>query len=98
MNIQQIGLDKKGYFKASKDGKVAGIMTFHLKNENHLVIDHTKVEEAFRSNDIGWQLLQFAVKMAREKKYSIIPECHYAKTMFKFKKSIQDVLSPSAPL
>lgn len=95
MKIEKIGIDKKGYFKATINGELAGIMTFYMEDNNVLIIEHTKVEDSLKHENIGWKLLKHLINFVREKNYKVIPNCSYAKRMFHLKKDIQDVLLDS---
>ncbi|MDD7915351.1 GNAT family N-acetyltransferase [Polaribacter ponticola] len=87
--------DNKGFAMARDNAKRAGIMTYSIARENHIIIDHTEVDEAFKGKSIGKQLLYKIVAMAREKNIKITPLCPFAAAMFKKLTDIQDVLKKS---
>lgn len=82
----------KGFAIAEENGKKAGVMTYSIAGENHIIIDHTEVEPEFKGKSDGKQLLYKIVEMAREKNIKITPLCPFANAMFKKFDEIQDVL------
>lgn len=84
--------DSKGFAMAREDNKKAGVMTYSIAGENHIIIDHTEVEPEFKGKSVGKQLLYKIVEMAREKNIKITPLCPFANAMFKKFDDIQDVL------
>ncbi|WP_299399219.1 GNAT family N-acetyltransferase [uncultured Gelidibacter sp.] len=84
--------DNKGFALASEDDKKAGIMTYSIAGEDHIIIDHTEVEPEFKGKNVGKQLLYKIVEMAREKHIKITPLCPFANAMFRKFEDIQDVL------
>ena len=84
--------ENKGFAMATENHMKAGMMTYSVAGENHIVIDHTEVEPEFKDKGIGKQLLYKIVDMAREKNIKITPLCPYANAMFKKLADIQDVL------
>jgi len=57
-----------------------------------LIIDHTDVEDQFRGQGIGRQLLDALVAFAREREIKVIPLCPFSKSVFDKDQSIHDVL------
>jgi len=84
--------ENKGFAMAREDNKRAGVMTYSIAGENHIIIDHTEVEPEFKGKSIGKQLLYKIVEMARENDIKITPLCPFANAMFKKLEDIQDVL------
>ncbi len=84
--------DSKGFAVAREDNKKAGVMTYSIAGENHIIIDHTEVEPEFKGKSVGKKLLYKIVEMAREKNIKITPLCPFANAMFKKFEDIQDVL------
>ena len=60
---------------AMEDGKLLGKIEFTL-SDNNMTILHTYAYESGRG--IGTQLMEHAVKWARENSYTIIPVCSFA--------------------
>ena len=84
--------ENKGFAMAREDNKRAGVMTYSIAGENHIIIDHTEVEPEFKGKSIGKQLLYKIVEMARENDIKITPLCPFANAMFKKLEDLQDVL------
>ncbi len=84
--------DSKGFALARKNNNRAGMMTYSIAGENHIIIDHTEVESEFRGKDVGKQMLSKIVEIAREKNIKITPLCPFANAMFKKNAEIRDVL------
>ncbi|MBS5992824.1 MAG: N-acetyltransferase, partial [Acinetobacter baumannii] len=56
------------------------------------IIDATDVNENYRGQGVGRQLLDALVAFVREKDVKVIPLCPYAKSVFDKDPSIGDVL------
>ncbi|HLV92369.1 MAG TPA: GNAT family N-acetyltransferase [Aequorivita sp.] len=84
--------DNKGFAMAREDNKRAGMMTYSIASENHIIIDHTEVDPEFKGKSVGKKMLYKIVDMAREKNIKITPLCPFANAMFKKLEDIQDVL------
>lgn len=95
MEITIKEIENKGFAMATEDHKRAGIMTYFIEGENHIIIDHTEVNPDFKGKSVGKQLLYKIVEMAREKNIKITPLCTFANAMFKKLTDIQDVLKQS---
>ena len=65
---------------AMEDGKLLGKIEFTL-SDNNMTILHTYAYESGRG--IGTQLMELAVKWARENSYTIIPVCSFAQKYLK---------------
>jgi predicted GNAT family acetyltransferase len=92
MDIEITEKDSKGYAEATIDGNPAGKMTYNIPNTSFVIIDHTEVEEDYKGQGVGKQMLYRIVDMAREKNMTIFPLCPFAKAMFNKINDIQDVL------
>jgi uncharacterized protein len=93
MNITFEEGETKGAFYIKEGKKRVAEMTFSKAGSNILIIDHTQVDDALRGKNAGKQLVEAAVKHAREHQYKIIPLCPFAKSVFERVKDFQDVLS-----
>ncbi|SSR89149.1 acetyltransferase [Acinetobacter baumannii] len=67
-------------------------MTYTWAGESMLIIDSTDVNENYRGQGVGRQLLDALVAFVREKDVKVIPLCPYAKSVFDKDPSIGDVL------
>lgn len=92
MQIEYINSKKKGCFKAVENGIEAGHMNYRWSGKDRITIYHTKTFTGFTSRGIGKELVMYAAKTAREKKFMIVPECPFAKSIFDGTPEIQDVL------
>lgn len=94
MEIQHTDDGKKGRFFIVKDGEELAEMTYVWVGEDRFIIDHTFVDERLKGMNIGRQLVNKAVAMAREKDLKIIPLCPFAKAvMEKARDEYSDVLA-----
>ena len=80
---------------ARENNKRAGIMTYSIAGDNHIIIDHTEVNSEFKGKNVGKQMLYKIVEMARKNNKKITPLCPFAAAMFKKLTDIQDVLKQS---
>jgi len=87
--------DNKGFAMARDNNKRAGMMTYSIASDNHIIIDHTEVNSEFKGQGIGKQMLYKIVEMARVKNVKITPICPFANAMFEKLTDIQDVLKQS---
>lgn len=92
MIIEQINNEKNGYFRAIVNETEAGRMAYTWASASQFIINHTQVYPGFRGMNVGKQLVLEAVNFARENNMKIIPECFFAKSIFKKSGSIRDVL------
>ncbi|SSS25322.1 acetyltransferase [Acinetobacter baumannii] len=67
-------------------------MTYTWAGESMLIIDSTDVNENYRGQGVGRQLLDALVAFVREKDVKVIPLCPYAKSVFDKDPNIGDVL------
>lgn len=56
-------------------------MTYTWAGESMLIIDATDVNENYRGQGVGRQLLDALVAFVREKDVKVIPLCPYAKSV-----------------
>lgn len=93
MEIKFEESESKGAFYIEENGQRVANMTISKAGGNILIIDHTEVSDALRGKNAGKQLVEAAVKHAREHHYKIIPLCPFAKSVFEKVKDYQDVLN-----
>lgn len=91
MKIERYEREGKGVFKAIKDGKEVGEMTYVTAGEDKIIIDSTHVNPDFGGQGIGKQLAMSAVEYARASGIKIIPVCSFAVKFFEKNKDVQDV-------
>lgn len=92
MNIKQSDDTKHGAFEIFDADVKAGEMAYTWAGDSMLIIDHTDVEDQFRGQGIGRQLLDALVAFAREREIKVIPLCPFSKSVFDKDQSIHDVL------
>lgn len=93
MEIKFEESESKGAFYIEESGKRVAEMTISKAGGNILIIDSTHVDDALRGKNAGKQLVEAAVKHARDHQYKIIPLCPFAKSVFEKVKDYQDVLN-----
>ncbi|NAR98985.1 GNAT family N-acetyltransferase [Acinetobacter haemolyticus] len=92
MDIQQTDDGKHGVFKLLDGEVIAGEMAYTWAGEEMLIIDHTDVNEDFRGQGIGRQLLDALIEFVHQRQVKVIPLCPFAKSVFDKDPSIRDVL------
>lgn len=92
MLVEQFNRDRKGFFKATEDGKEAGRMTYSWAGDSKIIIDHTEVNAEFNGRGVGKKMVMAAVDFARENNIKILPLCPFAKSVFDKTDEIKDVL------
>jgi len=92
MSFEQVDDGKHGVFKLIQGDLVAGEMAYTWAGDSMLIIDHTDVNEGFRGQGVGRQLLDELIAFVRERQVKVIPLCPFAKSFFDKDASIHDVL------
>lgn len=92
MSFEQVDDGKHGVFKLIQGDLVAGEMAYTWAGDSMLIIDHTDVNESFRGQGVGRQLLDELIAFVREHQVKVIPLCPFAKSVFDKDASIHDVL------
>jgi predicted GNAT family acetyltransferase len=93
MLIQQKQEGHKGSFYVEEKGMVLAEMTYSMTGTTLMIIDHTEVSDELRGKNVGYQLVQTAVKYARTNYIEILPLCPFAKSVFDKKGTeFEDVL------
>lgn len=93
MEIQNRNSESRGVFTAVDEGKEAGKMTYALKEEQNLVIEHTEVDPTYQGKGVGKKLVDEAAGFARENNLKITPECNYARKVLEKSDRYKDVLA-----
>lgn len=84
--------EKSGNFNIVSEGKKIALMTFVFAGPDKIIINHTEVSPAFNGKGLGKKLVEKAVEVAREKNWTIIPLCPFAKKVFDKNPQYNDVL------
>lgn len=79
MQIQRDEHGKKGAFFIEEDGEWIAEMTYVRTADGEITIDHTEVDVKLRGEGIAKDLLNEAVKFARENNLKVKATCPYAK-------------------
>lgn len=93
MNIQREEHGRKGAFFIEQDGDWIAEMTYTREGQRKIVIDHTEVDESLQGQGIGEQLVEEAVKWARENNLLIKPTCPFVKKILESSEDYEDVLT-----
>lgn len=81
MQIQQRDTETKGAFFVEEDGKRVAEMSYVHAGPGKIIIDHTEVHSSQEGKGLGKQLLNAAVKFARENNLKIVPVCPFARAV-----------------
>jgi hypothetical protein len=92
MKIEHNKEGMNGVFYIEDNGERLAEMTYYLKGENKMIIDHTEVDEKLRGKNIGLQLVETAVEFARSEQLKVVPACVFAKSVFEKNEELRDVL------
>jgi uncharacterized protein len=84
---------KKGAFFIEENGERLAELRYFKSAPGTITIYHTEVEEKFRGEGIGQDLVGAAVNYARAHKLKIVPECPYAKKVIERTPGFQDVVA-----
>lgn len=93
MEIQHQEHGKKGAFFVEQDGDWVAELSYSREGQRKMVIDHTEVEESMQDQGIGEQLVEEAVKYARENNLLIKPACPFVKSVLENDEDYEDVLT-----
>ncbi len=90
--IVQTGNAEKGAARIHRNEELIAEMTWFKAGDDHIVIDHTMVDESLKGQGIGRKLLDSIVAMAREENLRIRPECPFVVAVFNKTPELQDIL------
>lgn len=82
MQISQQQHMGRGSFFIEENGEKMAEMTYYLRTETLLIIDHTEVSPALKGMGIGLRLVEAAVEFARKNQFKISPICPFAQSVF----------------
>ena len=83
----------RGAFFVAREGVRLAEMTYSRVDAQHVIIDHTEVNERLQGLGVARRLLDTAVAWARSTGTRITATCPYAKAQFEKDPSIRDVLA-----
>lgn len=93
MKIQREEHGKKGAFFVEQDGDWVAEMTYTREGQRKIVIDHTEVDESLQGKGIGEQMVEEAVKFARDNNLLIKPTCPFVRNILESSEEYEDVLT-----
>ncbi|WP_414045894.1 GNAT family N-acetyltransferase [Macrococcus equi] len=82
---------KENLFYIGDVSSPKGQMTY-VENGDQLIIDHTEVVEELQGEGAGKQMVEAAVKYARDNNKKILPICPFVKKVIEETPEFQDVL------
>ena len=92
MLIQQETSENAGSFYIDEAGERIAEITYNVRPDNTLNINHTEVDEKLQGKNIGFELVEKVVEYAREKQMKVYPSCSFAAKVFVKHPSFNDVL------
>jgi predicted GNAT family acetyltransferase len=94
LQVRQEEADGKGTLTAWEGDRHAGVMTYSRTNPSLVIVDHTEVDDRFKGQGVGKQLVAGAVAWARETRQQIMPLCPFTRRMFERTPEYADVWYP----
>lgn len=71
--------------------KEIGEITYFFNQKQDMVVDHTKVDQAYRGQGLAVLLVEQVLAKARSKGLKIIPTCPYVLKYFQTHREVEDV-------
>ncbi len=93
MKIELLENPSGGEFVIQENGNRVGEMAYTNAGKDKIIIAHTFVEDAFRGENIGKDLVKAGVDFARDRNLKVIPLCPFAKSEFEKHAEYADVLA-----
>ena len=93
MQIEHKQQKQKGTFFIDENGERLAELDYFKSAPGEMTIYHTEVNEKFRGEGIGQDLVGAAVEYARQNKLKIVATCPYAKKVIDETPGFQDVLA-----
>ena len=90
-NIQHKETEGKGMFYIEKEGDIVAELTYTLRDNNVMTLDHTETEPRYSGEGLASALVEHSVNYARENNLMIDPLCEYAAAQFKRHEEYRDV-------
>ena len=91
MKIELLENPSGGEFVIQENGNRVGEMAYTNAGKDKIIIAHTFVEDKFRGENIGKDLVLAGVEFARERNIKVIPLCPFAKAEFEKRAEYADV-------
>lgn len=93
MRIQREEHGKRGAFFIEENDEWIAEMTYAREGARKMVIDHTEVDASLKGKGVGKQLVEAAVKYARENNLLIKATCSFARKVLEGNEEYEDVLT-----
>lgn len=93
LQIRHEETDGRGAFFVDVNGRRVALQTYRRLGPDHVVIDHTQVDDSLRGRGVARRLLDASVVWARSTGTRVSATCPYAKAQFEKDASIRDVLA-----
>ena len=90
-NIERTEQEMNGRWTMTKDGEEIGKMQYRWLSKSKFDIFHTEIEKEYAGEGYGKELLETAVKYARDNQKKISATCSYAKQLLEKDASYNDV-------
>jgi len=90
MEILHTDDGRYGRFYVQEDGRDLAEMVYKWKGD-HIVIEHTEVNEILKGQSVGAKMVSAAVHWAREQHIKIAATCPFAKAVLEKKEEYSDV-------
>ena len=97
MEIRHETIKRKWMFVVDKDGTRVAELDYFANAPGEITIYHTEIDEKYRGQGLGRDLVAAAVKHARDNTLRIIPKCQFAARIIGQTPEFHDVVSPSPP-
>lgn len=92
MDIKHLEMKDRGAFVIKRDHERIAELTYKRDGKT-INIDHTEVDQSLRGQGVGEQLVEEAVKFARESNLKITATCPYASKILSRNSEYSDVFS-----
>lgn len=92
-DIQQKEDDGKGMFYIEKDGDIVAELTYTIRDNKIMTLDHTETNPEFEGEGLASSLVKHSVEYAKENQILIDPLCRYAAAQFDRHEEYQEVLA-----
>ncbi|WZL89609.1 GNAT family N-acetyltransferase [Salinimicrobium sp. 3283s] len=90
-DIQHKETDRKGMFYIEDDGEIVAELTYTLKDNQIMTIDHTETDPKYSGEGLASSLVKHSVDFAKEKEIKIDPLCAYAAKQFERHEEYREV-------
>jgi hypothetical protein len=90
--MQEFKKGKNKFYIGEDHNTPLAEITFVFKNENKIIIDHTRVCDALKNQGVGQKLVKLVIEYARQANKKIIPVCPFAKKIMTENEDCQDLL------